>query len=90
MGLFQLFVADKISNKGCFTVQARCPEMVFLEERSNWESGPGALAMRAALGNGVCVSPFSMWQEGSVLPCLHTQGTLCPCQGAESCSHSRL
>lgn len=31
VGLFQLFVADKISHKGCFTQQARCPEMcVFL------------------------------------------------------------
>lgn len=95
VGLFQLFVADKISHKGCFTLQARCPEMVFLEERSNWESRPGPWAIRAATGyiGQWCVQ---VARGKSVLQCLrplHTQSIICPSphpQGAESCSHSRL
>lgn len=51
VGLFQLFVVDKISHKGCFTLQARCPDMSLLEGGgSNWESHPGAQAIRAATG----------------------------------------
>lgn len=43
-GLFQLFVADKISHKGCFTLQARCPEMDFLE-------GGEGMTLRMAQGH---------------------------------------
>lgn len=69
VGLSQLFVADKISHKGCFTLQARCPEMVFLEERSNWESRPGPWAIRAAtscIGQWCVCHLVYMWQEGRV------------------------
>lgn len=86
VGLFQLFVADKISHKGCFTLQARCPEMVFLEERSNWESRPGPWAIRAASS---CIGQWCVCHLVCLRPC-----TLNPSpahvQGAESCSHSRL
>lgn len=66
VGLFQLFVADKISHKGCFTLQARCPAMVFLEERSHWESRPGPRAMDRLRWAMVCASPLCLWQEGRV------------------------
>lgn len=97
VGLFQLFVADKISHKGCFTLQARCPEMVFLEERSNWESRPGPWAIRAATGymGQWCVHHLvCKWHEGRVScsawgPCTLSPSSAHP-QGAESCSHSRL
>lgn len=84
VGLFQLFVADKISHKGCFTLQARCPEMVFLEERSNWESRPGPWAIRAATGyiGQWCVQ---VARGKSVLQCLrplHTQSIICPSPGS--------
>lgn len=70
VGLFQLFVADKISHKGCFTLQARCPEMDFLEVGG----GGGGMTLRvdqghrpqgwpqAELGDGAR-HPTYKWQE---------------------------
>lgn len=70
VGLFQLFVADKISHKGCFTQQARCPEMcVFLE---------GVGLGEPPRGTGHEGRHWRSWEMACVTPCTSGRSQECP------------